>query len=36
MKLLIVADKFMDIKALNHHRLLSAIPVSLEAESGSA
>lgn len=36
MKILIIADKFMDIKALNHHCLLSAIPVSLGAESGSA
>lgn len=36
MKLLIVADKLMDIEALNHHCLLSAFLASLEAESGCA
>lgn len=36
MKLLIVADKFMDIKALNHHHPLSTILMFLEAESGCA
>lgn len=35
-KLLIVADKFTDIKALNHHCLLLAVPVSVEAESSCA